>query len=42
VPRGAPIRLQELQDVAGLDAEVARQLLNLDATGLGSDTNSSV
>jgi hypothetical protein len=41
MPRGTPVGLQELQDVAGLDSEVARQLLNLDATGLSSDGNSS-
>jgi hypothetical protein len=41
MPRGTPVRLQEIQDVAGLDAEVSRQLLNFNATGLGSDTDSS-
>jgi hypothetical protein len=41
MPRGTPIRLQELQDVAGLDPEVARQLLHFDTTGLSSDAISS-
>jgi len=40
MPGGVPVGLQEIQDVARLDVEVARQLLNFNAASIGSDKNS--